>query len=243
MSPPPLERPPWHGNAAGSQAWTGKMGLFTFYEAESNLVVENPDPAQPPFVDELLETEMIGRFGLGVGYQHFVGDDFALIVGVEGRYTEPVVQNPPQAPPSFQTDVFVPGDVVQFQATIGSRWWLPVRWADQGRLRPFVGLDLNYIPDTDFDVVATLNDSIQIPFEFSGSPYWTVGLCLGLSFQWSDNVVVHLTAFHETALSKSEDVNYLEIPGIPPGVIPPLETKTTVDAQGWIGFLSVSWGF
>lgn len=215
------------------------MGLFTFYGADSNLVVANPDPTQPAVVDEILKTEMIGRFGLGVGYQRFVSDDFALTVGLEGRYTEPVVQDAPQAP-GTQTDVFAPGNVLQFQATAGGRWWLPVRWADEGRLRPFVGLDLNYVPETNFDVVATLNEAIQIPFEFTGSSYWTVGLTLGLSYQWSDNVVVHLTASHETALSPSEDVSYLDIPDAP---IDPLATTTTVDTQGWIGFLSVSWGF
>lgn len=240
MAPPPLERPPWHANTAGSRAWTGKLGLFTFYEADSVLRVRSATTNEV-LIEARLKTEMIGRFGLGGGYQHFVRDDLALVVGLEGRFTKPVVIDSPQT--KGGQDLFVPDDVLQFQAKIGGRWWLPVRWAKGGRLRPFVGLDLNYIPTTDFDVLARLNDFIEIPFAFSGSAYWTVGLGFGLSYQWSDEVVVHLTAFHETALSESRDFTFLAIPGVDPEFLPPFPTETTVKPQGWIGFLSVSWGF
>lgn len=240
MTPPPLERPPWHANTEGSQAWNGKMGLFTFYEADSVLTVSAPDTGEV-LIEAPLKTEMIGRFGLGGGYQYFIRDDLALLVGVEGRFTEPVVVDPPTT--KGGQALFVPEDVLQFQGSIGGRWWLPTRWADEGRLRPFIGLDFSYIPSTEFDVLARLNDSIEIPFEFSGSEYWTANLAFGLSYQWSDEVVVHLTAFYETALSVSRDVTFLAIPGVDPDFVPPFPTETTVEPMGWIGFLSVSWGF
>jgi hypothetical protein len=230
------------------------MGVFTVYSADSDLLIESEEGATNPIdpVVESLETEMIGRFGAGLGYQRFLADDFSINLGLEGRYTATKVTNPPLAPPNEETPVFAPGDVLQFQASLGSRWWLPTRWGHQGRVRPFIGLDLNYIPETNFDVVATIIDNpdtgmlLQDSFEFTGSPYWTLGLCLGLSYQWSDDVVVHLTVFHETALTESESVNSLDVqlpPPSPPDLIPPLQTTTTVDAGGWIGFLSVSWGF
>jgi len=216
------------------------MGLFTFYGADSDMKVTSPDTGEI-LIDADLETEMIGRFGLGGGYQRFIRDDFALHVGVEGRYTEPVVNNPPQTAGGL--DVFTPGDVVQFQASIGGRWWLPTRWTAQGRLRPFVGIDLSFVPETNFDVLAQLNDDLAIPFEFTGSSYWTIGPCVGLSYQWEDDLVVHLTVFYEKALSVSEDLVFLAIPGVDPDFVPPFPTTTTVDAAGVIGFLSVSWGF
>jgi hypothetical protein len=241
------------------------MGLFTVYGADSTLTIESEEDAAIPIptVVETLETEMIGRFGLGLGYQYFIRDDFAITVGLEGRYTEINVIDPPLAAPYEEdgvtslsgTEIFVPGDVLQFQGTIGGRYWLPVRWGSQCRLRPFLGFDLNYIPETNFDVVATILDVppsdsfpalvLQDSFEFKGSSYWTLGLCLGLSYQWSDSVVMHLTVFHEEALSLSEGVNTLNVQFPPeiPLVIPPLSTTTSVDSRGWIGFLSVSWGF
>ena len=216
------------------------MGLFTFYEADSVLTVSSPSTGEDLIVAPL-KTEMIGRFGIGGGYEHFIRDDIALVIGIEGRYTEPVVIDSPLT--KGGQDLFVPGDVLQLQGYIGGRWWLPVRWGNEGRLRPFVGLDLSYIPSTKFDVLARLNDSIEIPFKFSGSEYWTANLAAGLSYQWSDEVVVHFTVFHETALSASEDQTTLAIPGVDPDLFPPYPTETTVDAGGWIGFLSVSWGF
>ena len=240
------------------------MGIFTFYSADSDLLIESEPGSSFPIdpVVETLETDMIGRFGLGFGYQRFVADDLALNVGLEGRYTATEVVDPPLAPPFSDPDdpstslsgtsLFSPGDVIQLQASVGSRYWLPTRWGDQGRLRPFVGFDLNYIPQTNFDVEATILDNpatgvkLQDSFEFQGSDYWTLGLCLGLSYQWSDDLVVNFTLFHETALSASESLNSLEVqlpPPSPPDLIPPLATTTTVDAGGWIGFLSLSWGF
>jgi hypothetical protein len=239
-APPALERPPWQGNKAGSNAWTGKFGLFTFYEADSTLTVSSPSTGEA-LIEAPLKTEMIGRFGLGGGYQRFIRDDLALVVGVEGRYTEPVVVDSPQT--KGGQDLFVPEDVLQSQVSIGARWWPPVRWAQSGRLRPFVGLDLNFIPGTKFDVLARLNDSIEIPFEFSGSEYWSLGLALGLSYQWSDDIVVHLTVSHETALNESMDTTHLAIPGVDPDFVPPYPTTTTVEPSGFIGFMSVSWGF
>jgi hypothetical protein len=115
-----------------------------------------------------------------------------------------------------------------------------------------MGFDLNYVPETNFDVVTTILDNptydivLQDSFEFKGSSYWTLGLCLGLSYQWSDAVVINMTVFHEQALSASEGVNILNVqlpPPTPPDLIPPLSTTTSVDSRGWIGFLSVSWGF
>lgn len=264
VAPPPLERPPWHGNAEGSEAWTGKMGLFTLYSADSDLLIESEPGSSFPIdpVIESLETDMIGRFGLGFGYQRFLADDLAIAVGVEGRYTATEVIDPPLAPPFGDpsdpstslsgTALFDPGDVLQFQGSVGSRYWLPARWGEQGRLRPFVGFDLSYIPATNFDVKATILDNpatdvqLQDSFEFKGSPYWTLGLCLGLSYQWSDELVVNFTVFHETALNDSESLNSLDVqlpPPSPPDLIPPLATTTTVDAGGWIGFLTLSWGF
>lgn len=239
-SPPPLERPPWHGHMEGSQAWTGKMGIFTVYEADSVLTVSSPSTGEPLIVAPL-KTEMIGRGGFGGGYEYFIRDDISLQVGIEARYTEAVVLDSPLT--KGGQDLFVPGDVLQFQGYVGGRWWLPMRWAQGGRLRPFVGMDLSYVPNTKFDVLARLNDAIEIPFEFSGSAYWTANLAAGLSYQWSDEVVVHFTLFHETALSESSDLTTLAIPGVDPDLIPPYPTKTTVEAGGWIGFVSVSWGF
>ena len=102
-------------------------------------------------------------------------------------------------------------------------------------------MDLAYVPSTKFDVAARLNDDIEpVETEFSGSAYWTANLAAGLSYQWNDDVVVHFTLFHETALSESEDDMSIPIGG---STIPPAPTSTTVEAGGWIGFLSVSWGF
>ena len=264
VTPPPLERPPWQGNAAGSEAWTGKLGLATLYSAGSDLRIESQPGSDSPIdpIVEELETDMIGRFGMGFGYQRFLAEDFALSLGVEGRFTATEVVDPPLAPPYVDPDdpstsisgtsLFEPGDVFQIQASDGGRYWLPVQWGQQGRLRPFVGADLNYIPATNFDVVTTILDnpatgvSLQDSFEFKGSDYWTIGLCMGLSYQWSDELVVSFTLFHETALNESLSLNTINVqlpPPSPPDLVPPLSSTTTVDAGGWIGFLTLSWGF
>ena len=236
----PLESPPWQGNAAGSQSWLGKFGLFTVYGAESDLEVTSPLTGDS-LIEASLDTEMIGRGGIGGGYQHFLRDDFALLVSLEARYTDAVITDPPLTVGG--KEVFIPGDVLQFQGTIGGRYWLPVQWGREGRLRPFLGIDLNYIPETNFDLLANLNDTISIDSEFKGSAYWTLGLCLGLSYQWTEDITVHFTAFYEKGLSPSEDVVYLPIPGVDPSFIPPYPTNTSVDAEGLIGFLSLNWGF
>ena len=236
----PLESPPWQGNVAGAESWSGKFGIFTVYGADSQMTVSSPQTGDV-LIDETLDTKMIGRGGIGGGYQRFLKDDLALLVGLEARYTDATINNPPLT--KGGKEVFEVGDVLQLQATIGGRYWLPVRWGREGRLRPFVGLDLNYIPDTDFDLVANLNDAINVDSEFRGSAYWTLGLCLGLSYQWTDDITVHFTAFYEKGLSMAEDVVYLAIPGVDPDFVPPFPTDTSVDAEGLIGFLSVNWGF
>ncbi len=154
----PLESPPWQGNAAGAESWSGKFGVFTVYGADSQMIVSSPQTGEV-LIDETLDTEMIGRGGIGGGYQRFLKDDFALLVGLEARYTDAIINDPPLT--KGGKEVFEVGDVLQLQATVGGRYWLPVRWGREGRLRPFVGLDLNYIPDTDFDLVANLNDAIK----------------------------------------------------------------------------------
>ena len=97
VTPPPLERPPWHGNAAGSEAWTGKLGLATLYSAGSDLRIESQPGSDSPIdpIVEELETDMIGRFGMGFGYQRFLAEDLALSLGVEGRFTATEVVDPP----------------------------------------------------------------------------------------------------------------------------------------------------
>ena len=240
QAPAALEAPPWQGNAAGSESWSGKFGIFTVYGADSDLEITSPQTGDT-LLEASLDTEMIGRGGIGAGYQRFLRDDFALLVGLEARYTDATISDPPLT--DGGKDVFNVGDVLQLQGTVGGRYWLPVQWGREGRLRPFLGLDLNYIPETNFDLLANLNDTISVGSEFKGSSYWTVGLCLGLSYQWTDDITVHLTAFYEKALSLSEDVVYLAIPGVDPDFVPPFPTETSVDAEGLIGFLSINWGF
>ena len=106
------------------------------------------------------------------------------------------------------------------------------------RWRPFVGIDLGYVPDVDLGDVR-VNYPGGIPSETvsaTGSAYFTIAPVVGASFLWSDSITVDMGAFYEWPLGESEEsVRFENLGGA--------EADVRVEPEGLIVAAGVTWHF
>lgn len=174
------------------------------------------------------------QWGVALKGHHWLTDNFALGLIIERRSFDPDPVMPLAAtldPGSFQTWHFLASSRYWFGAFTKSKRW-----------KPFIGLDLGYIPEVKLNDILVTYPSPPFPaagtenVDATGSSYWTIAPVVGLNYLISDNWTLDVGAFYEWSLNSSDASIDLTIPGI---------GATQVDAQvtpyGLIGFIGVTY--
>ena len=215
---------PWTTVQAGDTSLGFSSG-WAFYgaevEAEGTGGVLNGDVGTD-------DASLTPRYGGALKLNHYFTDNFSLGLIYEHRNFEVDPVSPLSATlvaDPFSTDHFL----------LSSRYWA-APMGTQKRWRPFVGLDVGYIPEVDFGSVAVNypasapwpNESVNIV----GSEYWTLGVVGGASYMLKPGLSLDMGAFYEWAITPGEDTLQL---ANPPG-------GGTADVEVWPGGLIVFGG-
>lgn len=215
---------PWTTVQAGDTSLGFSSG-WAFYgaevEAEGTGGVLNGDVGTD-------DASLTPRYGGALKLNHYFTDNFSLGLIYEHRNFDVDPVSPLSATlvaDPFSTDHFL----------LSSRYWA-APMGNQKRWRPFVGLDVGYIPEVDFGSVAVNypasapwpNESVNIV----GSEYWTLGVVGGASYMLKPGLSLDMGAFYEWAITPGEDTLQL---ANPPG-------GGTADVEVWPGGLIVFGG-
>ena len=186
---------PWAGIGAGATTIGTSTG-WAFYGAATEAEGTGGVLAGETGTDD---TDLTPNYGAALKVNHFITDDFSLGLVYELRNFDADPVAPLSAeltPDAFTTHHFL----------LSSRYWLKPMGND-GRWKPFVGVDLGYIPEVNFGEV-DVNYPGSIPNEnvtIVGSSYWTLGLVAGASYMLLEGLSLDMGAFYEFALTPGED--------------------------------------
>lgn len=236
---PELQNEPWRITRQGSVGLTGDLGVASGYEVESTVGIVDANFGEPSRVDGDLE----GKFGGRLGAEYFALDDLSLFAGAETRVFEPDIGE----------DLIQFGDITTYELCLGTRWFLPVRLLESGRLRPFLHGKLAWIPKVEYDMTTRLpfdeplEDAVMVA-PYSGSSYWTAGAGGGLAYQATDHLYAHLSFFYEWPLGETSGRSTSELVqstgnDFVDDILDGLQYDTTMKPEGWIAFLGVSYVF
>lgn len=196
-----LEHEPWSQIGKGTRSVGASTG-WAFYratvEAEGTSGVLAPAGVPETGSDS---TQLTAKYGGALKLNYFVTDRLSLGLIYELRRFEADPVSPltaELAPEDFTTEHFL----------FSTRYW-PDPFVEGGRWRPFLGLDLGYVPGVTFDNVGvTYPAATGIPSErvdLEGDSYWTFAPVAGVSYLLRDNLSFELGAFYEVAFTPSED--------------------------------------
>lgn len=211
---------PWSAVKAG-QTSAGFSTGWAFYGAEA----EAEGTINGNFESGTDSTTLTPRYGGALKVNHYFTDDFSLGFIYEHRNFEADPVSPLSASlvsEPFSTNHFL----------LSSRYWLAPT-GNQKRWRPFIGLDLGYVPEVDFGEVyvdypsPVQDETIQIV----GSSYWTLGIVGGASYMIKPGLSLDVGAFYEWAITPGEDTLILNNLGGSP-----------VDVEVWPSGLIISGG-
>ncbi len=236
---PELENEPWRLTRQGSLGVTGTLGIASGYEVDSTVGIVDANFGEPSSI----HGDLIGTFGAGLGAEYFVFDDLSLFAGAELRMFEPDIGE----------ELITFGDITTYEYSLGTRYFLPVRLLESGRLRPFLQGKVAWIPTVEFDMTTRLpfdeplQDAVLVA-PFSGSSYWSVGAGGGLAYQVTDDLYAHLSIFYEWARDKSAGrstsaLTQLTTNDFVDNILDGLQYDTTMEPEGWIAFLGFSYVF
>lgn len=230
---------PWRATRRGTFAIEQAFGIASVYKVDSTVAISDANFGEP----SQLHGDLEGKFGAALAGEYYALDDLALFLGAELRVFEP----------DLGTDLIQFGDIQQNEFFLGTRWFLPIcsRWSQ--RLRPFLQTKLAYIPAVEFDMTTRvpfdppLNDAVMVA-SFKGSSYWTLGAGGGLAYQWSKAWLVSLGFFYEWPLGESSGHSAARLTqstgnDFVDDIFNSLEYDTTLEPEGWIAFLRISYGF
>ncbi|MFT7485629.1 MAG: outer membrane protein W [Candidatus Paceibacteria bacterium] len=145
-------------------------------------------------------TTLTPNYGGALSVRHMVTDHLSLGGIFEVRSFDPDSLSPLSA--ELEAD-----DFETYHYILSSRYFFD-GMGESGRWRPFVGLDLSYIPDVDLgEVTVTYPASSGLPQEsvgVVGSDYWALAGVLGMSYQINDDWSFDTGAFYEYALTTSD---------------------------------------
>ena len=186
---------PWAGIGKGSTT-VGTSTGWAFYGAEIEAEGTGGVLAGETGTDD---PDLTPNYGAALKVNRFITDDFSLGLVYELRNFDA----DPIAPLSAEltADAFTTNHFL-----LSGRYWLSPK-GDAGRWKPFVGLDLGYIPEVDFGAV-DVNYPGAIPNEdvnIVGSSYWTLGVVAGASYMLKKGLSLDMGAFYEFALTPGED--------------------------------------
>ncbi len=190
LTPPPLEKEAWSDMGEGTSSYGVSSG-WAFYGAEVQAAGTGGVLAGESGVDD---TDLAPRYGGAFKVNHFFTDDISVGLVAELRSFEA----DPIAPLSA-TLTADPFETMHF--LISGRYWLDPR-GKENRMRPFVGMDLSYIPGVDFGSVRV--DYPTFPTEYvdiDADGYYSASAVVGASYLWNDHMSVDFGAFYEFPLT------------------------------------------
>ena len=223
-----LEHDPWAETGAGHHL-VGTSTGWAWYKATVSAKGKDGAlaPGGTPEVGED-DTDLEPNWGGALKYHYFLTDHLALGGIVELRSFDP----DPVSPLSAELE---PEDFQTIHLLASSRWFFdPIRGGK--RWKPFLGLDLGFIPSVDLGQV-TVKYQGGIPdetVEAEGSSYWTIAPVGGFSYWLAPGMTLDIGAFYEWPLTASEDtVRFENLGGA--------KADVKVEPEGWIGFVGLSW--
>lgn len=229
---PELQHEPWSQTGKGTHQVGASTG-WAFYGAEVHAKGKN-GVLKPGGVAEVGsdDTDLTPQYGGALKYSYFFTDHISVGGILELRSFEPDPVSPLSA--TLSTD--------DFQTThllLSGRYWFDP-WERNPRFKPFVGVDLGYVPKVEFgDVTVAYPTSTGIPNEMinvEGSSFWTLGAVAGASYLYKDNMTLDFGAFYEWTLNASKDTLTFSNLGNS-------QADVRVDPEGLIFFFGVSFLF
>jgi len=187
---------PWADFGKGTTTVSGSTG-WAFYQGKASAAGQTGVLTGDQGTDTGTLTP---NYGAAVTLRHMVTDNLALGGIVEYRSFSP----DPLSPLSAE---LVAGDFETLHLIATSRYFFD-GLGESKRWRPFVGLDLSYIPEVDLgDVDVIYPASSGLPSEtvnIVGSEYWAIAPVAGMSYQLSNGLSFDTGAFYEYALTTAD---------------------------------------
>ena len=160
-------------------------------------------------------TDLDPVFGLGLKFFYYVAHNWSIGAIIEHRIFDPESTRPLNADvdiDDFGTNHFLL-DLRYVMDPIGKN----KRW------RPFVALQLGYVPEVEADGVVSYGDAfdgIGFPnqsenIELNGDDFFTAGAVAGAAYLLRDGLSLDMAVFYEVALDPTED--QLVLDPLPPG--------------------------
>ncbi len=170
-------------------------------------------------------TDLDPVFGMGIKYYHYLTNNWLVGAIYEYRIFDPESTRPLSADvdiDDFGTHHFILDGRYQFD---------PVDRAK--RLRPFVGVQLGYVPGIDADGKVSYGPvgSLGLPattedINLDGDHFFTLGFTAGASYLIREGVTFDFGGFYEYALNPTEDELVLN-----PYSTPPLDGESRYDGE------------
>ena len=224
----PLTSEPYSEFGAG-QTVVGASTGWAFYGAEAKAagtsgVLEGDSGSDT--------TDLAPNYGGAVKLGHMITDHVLVGGIVELRSFDPDPISPLSA--TLTADDFETWHVI-----LSTRYFFDGIGRTR-RWRPFVGIDLSYIPDVELGQIRVdYPDDTMIPDEFkavTGSDYWAIGGVAGFNYLLTDHVTIDLGAFYEYALTTSDaSVAFDNLGGATADI--------AIRPQGLIVFMGLSYAF
>lgn len=139
------------------------------------------------------------NFGGALKLHHMLSDRIALGGIIELRSFDPDSLQPLDAKLSS-------GDFETIHLIASSRYFFDP-FGHERRLRPFLGLDLSYIPDVALGEVEVDYSPSNLPKEYvnvTGSAYWAIGFVGGVQCLLRDHLTLDMGGFYEYSFTPSE---------------------------------------
>lgn len=218
----------WPEDMTG-RSFVGASSGWAFVEADVDLKNGTGPLADPGFGGSDVgssTTDLDPVFGLGLKYFRYLTNNWLVGVIFEHRIFDPQSTRPLSADldiDSFGTNHFI----------LDARYqWEPID--NNRRLRPFVGVQLGYVPEISADGTASY---AEIPalgiaatteeISLEGDAFFTLGFVAGASYLIRENLTFDFGAFYEYGLSPTKDTITLN----PFPNNPPLDQPSTYDGE------------
>jgi hypothetical protein len=219
-----LEEEPWERSSQGHHQLTVITGT-TAYEAELDASGESGPLAGQ---SDTTESTLDAKFGIQLEYAYHLTQAFALGAGAGVRIFDP------EATTLYGASVD-PDEYTSTHLFLISRYYLPSFGAEK-RWRPYLGLDLGYVPSVDLDVTVDYGGGLTEQVDYDGSSYWSLGMRAALAYLISDALSFELGTFYELPLSTSDATFTVDIPGAGSS-----DVDGELSPSGFVFFLGLAW--
>ncbi|MED6335054.1 MAG: hypothetical protein VYE81_06595 [Planctomycetota bacterium] len=211
-SAPTLKHEPWQVFQAGQIGLRDVQPLFTVYRMEGEFtgptVSGGTQPTPPGLIESKTESDsepLEAKFGHGLELELMLSADWSAGIGAEYRKFDLDDFGPPGLALSGAPIPVVLGDLESFQYSLWLRRYL-IPFESMPRLRPFLGLSLDWIPKVESDVSLDFSQVaggqlVLPPASFEGEDLVLARLLLGMAYQWRDRLVLQAGLSFERPLS------------------------------------------